>query len=95
MKANTCPLAVYTVAQLPRGEFVRRATKCKACNGTGAQPSGECVRCNGLKFEGGNTVFIRGEYDRESKTYSLASTEDACREVFVKKTAKLIAGFSY
>ncbi|MND53799.1 hypothetical protein D3C80_448460 [compost metagenome] len=40
-------------------------------------------------------VFIRGEYDKSSKRYSLVDTEDHCREIWVKKGAMLFVGFTY
>ena len=40
-------------------------------------------------------VYIRGEYDRASRRYSLIDFEDHCREIFVARTATVITGFTF
>ena len=40
-------------------------------------------------------VYIRGEYDRTSRRYSLVDFEDHCREIFVARTATVITGFTF
>ena len=56
-----------------------------------AIPKGEYVKRN---VEAGK-VYIRGEYDRATKRYSLVDVDDHCREVWVKKGTKLFIGFTY
>lgn len=41
------------------------------------------------------TVYIRGDYDRASKSYSLIDTEDMNREIFVKRGKLVFVGFEY
>jgi hypothetical protein len=40
-------------------------------------------------------VYIRGDYDRASKRYSLTDAEDMSRQVWVKKGCQLFIGFTY
>ena len=40
-------------------------------------------------------VYVRGEYDRTSRRYSLVDFEDHCREIFVARTATVITGFTF
>jgi hypothetical protein len=40
-------------------------------------------------------TYIRGEYDRATKRYSLTDTSDHCREIFVKSGTLLFVGFEY
>lgn len=40
-------------------------------------------------------VYIRGEYDRATRRYSLVDFEDHCREVFVPGNATVITGFTF
>ena len=42
-----------------------------------------------------NAVYIRGDYDRASKCYSLIDTEDHCREIFIKGDKIVYIGFTY
>lgn len=48
-----------------------------------------------VRRKDGGPVFVRGEYDRTTKRYSLSYFSDTCREVFVKKGTKLFVGFSF
>lgn len=41
------------------------------------------------------TVYIRGEYDRASKRYSLQDFNDTSREVWVKASTPLFIGFDF
>lgn len=41
------------------------------------------------------TVWIRGEYDKASKTYSLTDAEDISREIFLKGNTPVFIGFDY
>lgn len=45
--------------------------------------------------EGAKSVFIRGEYCRATKRYSLVDTEDLSREVWVKADTVLFINFDY
>jgi ribosomal protein L31E len=40
-------------------------------------------------------VYIKGEYDRGSKTYSVYDTDDINSEIFLRGTTKVWAGFIY
>ena len=40
-------------------------------------------------------TFIRGEYDRASKSYSVINAEDINDEYFIRSTTKVWAGFVY
>jgi hypothetical protein len=40
-------------------------------------------------------VYIRGDYDRASKRYSLQDWDDISREVWVKGSAPLFVGFEF
>jgi len=46
-----------------------------------------------VKFSG--TTWIRGDYDRESKTYSLGDSMDMNREIFRKGSTLVYIGFTY
>lgn len=41
------------------------------------------------------TVWMRGSYDRPSRTYSCLDTEDICREIFLKGSTEVFIGFTY
>ena len=41
------------------------------------------------------TTFIRGEYDREAKAYSLVDWEDINREVFLKGSTIVYINFEF
>lgn len=41
------------------------------------------------------TVYVRGMYDRVSKSYSLVSTKDMNKEIFIKKGKLVFVGFEY
>lgn len=40
-------------------------------------------------------TFVRGEYDKASKTFSLYEYGDTCKEVFVKRGTQLLVGFTF
>jgi hypothetical protein len=40
-------------------------------------------------------VYIKGEYDRASKTYSVYEAEDINNEMFVARDTRVYAGFTY
>ena len=40
-------------------------------------------------------TYIRGHYDRQSKTYSLTDAEDMNREIFLKGSTIVFVGFTY
>ena len=52
---------------------------------------GEYVR----RKAGANVTYIRGEYDRATKRYSLVRFDDTSREVFVKRGTLVFVGFSF
>ena len=41
------------------------------------------------------TVYIRGDYDRATKSYSLTDCDDMNREIFVKADKRVFVGFTY
>ena len=41
------------------------------------------------------TVYIKGTYDRATKSFSCIDTEDICREVFIKADKLVFVGFTY
>lgn len=42
-----------------------------------------------------NKVYIKGEYDKASKTYSLIEYNDINHEIFRKGNTKVLAGFIF
>jgi len=48
-----------------------------------------------LRLREKGEVWIRGEYDRGSKQYSIVSTKDMNRERFVKGNKLVITEFEY
>lgn len=53
---------------------------------------GEYVR---LKNTDTAPVWVRGHYDRVSKSYALYRADDVNHETFVKGTRKVFVGFTY
>jgi len=41
------------------------------------------------------SVYVRGDYDRATKSYSLIDCEDTSREIFVKASKQVYVGFTY
>jgi hypothetical protein len=54
-------------------------------------PKGEYIR---RKLDA-KTTYVRGDFDRSTKTYSLSDCEDFCREIFLKGTTLVWVGFEY
>lgn len=40
-------------------------------------------------------IWVRGDYDRSSKTYSCYQWEDVNRETFLKATRRVYTGFTF
>lgn len=40
-------------------------------------------------------VYKRGHYDHGSKSYSVTSTDDVNKEIFIKRGKKVFTGFTY
>jgi hypothetical protein len=40
-------------------------------------------------------VYIKGDYDKASKTYSVCDAEDVNNNTFVKGSTRVYAGFTY
>ncbi len=57
--------------------------------------SGEFVRRISKDGSVQETTYVRGDFDRSSKRYSLTDFNDVNREVFVKKGTLLFVGFTY
>lgn len=45
--------------------------------------------------EGAGRVFIKGDYDRASKSYSCIAYDDINHEIFIKAYKKVIVGFTF
>jgi hypothetical protein len=41
------------------------------------------------------TVYVKGKYDKASKSFSAIDTEDINREIFIKATKPVFVGFDY
>ena len=41
------------------------------------------------------TIYIKGAYDKASKSFSCIDVEDICREVFIKADKPVFIGFTY
>ena len=54
-------------------------------------PKGEFVR----RKEGAKTTYVKGDYDRASKSFSLIDCEDMNREIFVKADKLVHIGFTF
>ena len=48
-----------------------------------------------VRKAGAKTVFTRGDYDRQSKTYALDDYNDHCRQVFLKGSTIVYVVFTY
>lgn len=48
-----------------------------------------------IRFKPFGPVWIRGEYDRSSKKYSVIHTDDMCKERFIKGDKIVLIGFDY
>ena len=46
-------------------------------------------------FHESGRVYVRGDYDRGSKTYSYSPFDDWNRECFAKGTRKVLIGFTF
>jgi len=40
-------------------------------------------------------VYVKGHYDRETKSFSAIDAEDTSREIFIKATKPVFVGFDY
>lgn len=47
------------------------------------------------RTETAKTVYIRGEYDRESKRFSCLCFDDMNREIFLKANTRVFVGFDF
>lgn len=54
-------------------------------------PKGEYVK----RTPDAAKVYVRGDYDRATKRYSLRDASDINREVWVKRGTELFHGFTY
>ena len=48
-----------------------------------------------FKFSANGRVYVRGEYDRSSKTYAYTPFDDMNREHFAKGTRKVIPSIEF
>ena len=42
-----------------------------------------------------NRVYIKGDYDRSSKSYSCIAYDDINQEIFIKANKKVFVGFTF
>ncbi len=42
-----------------------------------------------------STVYIKGAYDRATKSFSCTDTNDICREISIKADKPVFVGFTY
>lgn len=40
-------------------------------------------------------IYIKGAYDRTTKSFSCIDVEDICREIFIKANKPVFIGFTY
>jgi hypothetical protein len=40
-------------------------------------------------------IYIKGEYDRTTKSYECVDVEDICRTIYIKADKVVYAGFTY
>ena len=57
-----------------------------------AIPKGEFIK---LKDSETSPVWVRGEYDRASRTYSIYKFDDVNQEVFVRGSRSVFVGFTF
>ena len=48
-----------------------------------------------IRFKPNGPVWVRGEYDRSSRTYSVVKFDDVNRESFRKGTTEVLVGFIF
>jgi len=48
-----------------------------------------------IRFKANGPVWVRGEYDRSSRTYSVVKFDDANRESFRKGSTEVLVGFIF
>lgn len=41
------------------------------------------------------SIYIKGAYDRTTKSFSCVDVEDICREIFIKANKAVFVGFTY
>ena len=92
---NSSALAVVPVAEVKAGTYVRKIRICDACNGDGATDNGPCNKCETRGYNPLQHVYIRGEYCRSRKRFTLTDTDDINREITVKRDTRVLIGFTY
>lgn len=102
-KPNTAPLGIYSIRDLPKGEFIKRVDRCKACHGYGvitvygAPYNGStCEACEGKGYtKVHEKVYIRGEYSAFNRRYELIDALDINRVILKSGSVIVLAGFTY
>ena len=56
---------------------------------------GQLFTCKPIEYPNENQVWVRGEYDRESKTYSCHRYGDVCDERMMAGTRKVFTDFIF
>lgn len=95
-KANTAPLGLYAIKDLPRGEYIKRVDLCKECNGG---DNAYCRFCNGKGYtKEYKTVWIKGEYVRnwpKNGMYELIDFNDMNHAQYRSGSVLVLAGFTF
>lgn len=100
-KANTCPLGLYRIKDLPVGEYVRRVDRCKGCAGSGhtctvAAGVCQCEACEGKGYTNVHAkTYIRERYDAFNGGYPLSDVDDTNRQLYQRGSVVVLAGFTY
>lgn len=45
--------------------------------------------------EGAGRVYVKGDYDRSTKSYSCTAYDDINQEIFIKANKKVVVGFTF
>lgn len=99
MKKKIDVIEVRKCKDIPLREYVRKLRTCEKCNGKGeyhvfgTENKTACDCFNGYTMQG--KTYIRGDYVRENKKYSLIDADDMNREVFISGDTRLMVGFTY
>jgi hypothetical protein len=105
-KANTSPLALYRIKDLPRGEYIRRVDLCPDCRGSGkfaiytkTAHGPDCEFCKGSGYvKEYPTVWVKGDYMRSclvAGKYELIRFDDISRCIYKPGNTLVLAGFTF
>lgn len=98
-KANTAPLGLYLLRDLPKGEYVRRVDVCNQCNATGQYGFNTCGQCEGKGYtKEYKTTWIKGAYCRgfgKHGSYELMDFDDINHCQYRSGSVLVLAGFTF